>query len=99
MKGSKNIDIIETLKKLKPELKKNFGINNIGIFGSYSRGEESEKSDIDIIIIDMDRKNGFIIAKAKRFLSERLKKEVDIGLLDSIRPFIRKRIEKEIIYV
>ncbi len=90
---------IEIIKELKPELEKRFGIKKLALFGSYARGDNTQDSDIDIAIIEMDQKNGFIIAKANRYISEVFDKKVDIGLLESIRPFIRKRIEKELIYV
>ncbi|WP_277640156.1 nucleotidyltransferase family protein [Wolinella succinogenes] len=91
--------IVMTIKQLKPELQEKFGITQLALFGSYAKGEVKDESDVDIAIISMNIKNGFLIAKAKRFLSEKLQKEVDIGLLDSIRPFVRKRIEKDLLYV
>jgi len=33
-----------------PEIKKRFGIRNIGIFGSFVRGEERPESDVDILV-------------------------------------------------
>ena len=91
--------IFNQIKETKQTLNEQYGITKIAVFGSYARDEENENSDIDIVILEMKRKNGFLIAKAKLFLSETLNKEVDIGLLDSIRPFIRKRIEKDLMYV
>ena len=44
--------ILTTIKNNKPEFSK-FGIINIGLFGSYVRGEQSDKSDIDILIIGL----------------------------------------------
>lgn len=42
-------NILQTLKTYKPKLSK-FGISNLGLFGSYSKDEESDNSDIDILI-------------------------------------------------
>jgi len=92
-------EIIDRLKALKPGLQKLFGITELAIFGSYARGEDKSTSDIDIVILKMERKNGLVIARAKRYLSEQLGKEVDIGLYDSLRPFIRRRVERELIHV
>lgn len=92
-------DIIGKLKTLKPGLQELFGITELAVFGSYARGEDKNDSDIDIVILKMERKNGLIIARAKRYLSEQLGREIDIGLYDSLRPFIRKRIERELIRV
>ncbi|WP_369018010.1 nucleotidyltransferase family protein [Thermatribacter velox] len=92
-------EIIDRLKALKPGLQKLFGITELAIFGSYARGEDKSTSDIDIVILKMERKNGLVIARAKRYLSEQLGKEVDIGLYDSLRPFVRRRVERELIHV
>ena len=95
----KNSEIISTLKQLKPELQEKFGVTKLALFGSYARDEATEDSDIDIVIIEMTRKNGFLIAKAKRFISDKLQKKVDIGLYSAINPYVKKCIEKDMIYV
>lgn len=94
-----NSIIFKQLKSLKNTLKENFGINQIAVFGSYAKDKNKVDSDIDIIILDIDQKNAFTLLRAKNFLSEQLQKDVNLGLFDSLRPFIRKRVEKEMIYV
>ena len=50
-------NIIAALKFYKPEFSK-FGVKNIGLFGSYLRNEQSDKSDIDLLIdFDPDKEN------------------------------------------
>ena len=91
--------LFNKIKETKETLKNQFGITKIAIFGSYARGEETEDSDIDILILEMDRKNGLLVVRAKNFLQEYLNKDVDIGFFNSMNPFIKKRIEKDMIYV
>ena len=91
--------ILHFLKEHKEELESKFGIEKMALFGSYAHGNESENSDIDLLVIKMKKKNAFTMLKAKSFLSEYLKKEVDLGLFDSLRPFIKNRIKDELIYV
>lgn len=91
--------IVEQIKKLKPELFTLFGIKELVIFGSFARGEANIHSDIDIAILEMERKNGFLVAKAKRFLMDKLNREVDIGLYSALNPFIKKSIEKDLLHV
>ena len=43
-------DILEFLKTHKDELKRNFGLHEIGLFGSYAKDMADENSDIDIVI-------------------------------------------------
>ena len=42
-------NILNTLRLYKLELS-NFGIRNVGLFGSYSRNEQSKNSDIDLLV-------------------------------------------------
>lgn len=93
------VDVLNKLRETKQSLRNDFGIEKIAVFGSYSRSEEKEKSDIDLVVMSMQRKNSFTLLKAKKFLESYLNKEVDLGLYDAIRPFIKKRIEKDLIYV
>ena len=94
-----NKEIYNKLKELKPILKERFGIEEFAIFGSVARGEEKENSDIDIAIIKMKEKDYFKRVSAKYFLEEKLKKKVDLGYYDSIRPIIKTFISKDLIYV
>lgn len=91
--------INNNLQLLKEDLNKYYGIEKLAIFGSYAKGEQKEDSDLDIVIIKMKRKNGFLIVKARKFLSEKLNLKVDLGLYDSMQPFIKKRIQEDIVYV
>ena len=77
-------ELIRHLKSLKSELKNKFGIEQIALFGSYARGEANDESDVDIAVIS---------------IKEKLHKNVDMGYFDSIRPFVKKRIKDDLIYV
>ena len=46
-----NVDEIkDTIKKHKPYLQKKYGVESIGLFGSFIRGEQRKDSDIDILV-------------------------------------------------
>jgi len=94
-----NKALLEKLRILKPVLAENYGIEEFAVFGSTARGEETDKSDIDIAITKMRKKNYFAIIDAMHFLESTLHKKVDMGLFDSIRPFIKRRITEDLIYV
>lgn len=51
-------EIKELLKKVKPEIMKRYKVKEIGIFGSYVRGEETEESDIDILETNIQMSRG-----------------------------------------
>jgi len=92
-------EIVEILRTHQQEIKERFGIRHLALFGSYARGEATEESDVDLVIREAIRKNGFLRAKAMRYLSELTKKRVDIGYFDAIRPFYRETIERDLIDV
>jgi predicted nucleotidyltransferase len=96
---SMNNEILAKLRELKPVLREKFGIEEFAVFGSVARGEDTKKSDIDIVVIKSRSKNYFNLIEAKYFLIDNLHKDVDIGYFDSIRPIIRRHIIKDMINV
>ena len=92
-------DIIEKLRELKPILKEKFGIEEFAVFGSVAKGAATEDSDVDIAVLKMDIKDAFALLDAKEYLSNVLKRNVDIGTFQSMKTFIKNRIIKDFIYV
>jgi predicted nucleotidyltransferase len=90
--------IRQTLKKFKPILKDRFKVKEIGIFGSYVRGEESEESDIDILV-EFSEPIGWEFIDVKEFLEEILGREVDLVTVKALKPQIKESIMKEVVYV
>lgn len=89
-------DIFEKItQQLKDE-----GARRIAIFGSYARGEEGLKSDIDIIVEFSDRKSLLELVRIERELSEAVGIKVDLLTEKSISPYLIDTIrrEMEIIY-
>ena len=91
-------DILNFLKSKKEFLQDEFSIEKIGLFGSFARDEATKDSDIDFVIVT-SKKSFSNRYRLKKYLEQELKKEVDLGYLDSLRTFIKNRIKNEIIYV
>ena len=93
-------DILTTIKTHKPELLK-LGISNIGLFGSFARNEQSDKSDIDILIDFNPGKENFDNYMAVYDLIEKLfkNKRIDIVTKNGLSPYIGPKILKEVLYV
>jgi len=89
--------ILKFLKDNKQQLKENYDVKRIGLFGSFSREEENIDSDIDILVDMPSSFNKFF--DLKYFLEDNFKRDVDLGMTNSMRSFIKKRIEKDILYV
>ena len=80
------------------ELKRDFGIRSLRIFGSVSRNEQHEGSDVDVCV-DMEPK-AYMVVRLKRLLEDLLQCSVDvIRLHKHINPYLLDEIEKEGIYV
>ena len=92
-------EIITYLKQNMALLNERFGVTRIGIFGSFARGEQSIASDIDMVVeMDKDRKNIHSFLKLKRFLEKEMSREIDLGFEHSLKPAIKEKVTKQIIY-
>ncbi len=92
-------EIIEFLKENKPYIEQQFGVVRIGLFGSYVRGDAQDDSDIDIAVEMRDEHIFRNFFSLERYLKDHLKKEIDLGIMETIKPLVRQRVLKEIIYV
>jgi predicted nucleotidyltransferase len=92
-------EIKEILRKHKKELKEKYKVKSIAIFGSYARGEQTEESDIDIMV-EFYEPIGLKIVDLKDYLESILNVKVDLITKNSIQnPYIKKSIEEDLIYV
>ena len=89
---------VNKLEKHLPELQRRFGIEGIGIFGSVSRGEDTQDSDIDILyVFQKDRGNLRDYAGAAEYLEDLFKREIDFVSLEFMNPNLRPLVEKNMI--
>jgi hypothetical protein len=76
-----------------------YPVKNIGVFGSVARNEQTEASDIDLLV-EFSQPVGFVtFLRLESFLSKRLGRPVDLVTSDSLKPVIRQDILSEVIYV
>ena len=77
-----------------------FGVKSIGLFGSFVRGQQTQKSDIDLLVeFEHDKKNFDNFIDTCFFLDELFGHEVEVVTKDSISPYIKPYILKDIEYV
>jgi len=92
-------DILNYLSTNKERFKKLYSVNKIGIFGSYARNEATSNSDIDIVV-DLNKTTMFGLVAIKEDIETYFKTHVDIvELRERMNTLLRKRIDKEAIYV
>ena len=92
-------EIIEILRGYKKDYAEQYGILDIGVFGSVARDEIGEDSDVDIVV-RISKPDLFMIVGIKNELEERLHRSVDIVTYrDNMNQFLKKRIDGEAVYV
>ena len=92
------IDIKDILKRNKLRLTEKYGLSLIAIFGSYGRGQQTEKSDIDIFV-DFNGPIGVEFIDLANELEKLLKAKVDLVSKNGVRPQYLKQIEQDLNYV
>jgi predicted nucleotidyltransferase len=91
-------DIKETLKSNKLRLTEKYGLSLIAIFGSYGREQQTETSDIDILV-DFKNPIGIEFIDLANELEKLLKAKVDLVSKNGVRPQYLQQIEQDLSYV
>jgi len=97
-----HLDILkEKIRKIKYEFQEKYQIEELGLFGSYVRGEQTENSDIDLLVtFKPEARFGlFTYCELQNLLSDKLGKKVDLVMKKGLKPHIGKHILSEVIYL
>ena len=98
----KNIEHIKKrLEELKPILEETFQVEIIGVFGSFVRGEQTKKSDVDVLVEFKQKAHVGLLkyVELEIFLSEQLDVKADLVAKGGLKPSLRERILSEVVYV
>jgi predicted nucleotidyltransferase len=90
--------ILEKLRRHKPELQRKYPISQMGVFGSYARGEATENSDIDIAV-ELNGPMGLNFVAMANEIEDLFGVKVDVVPKRSIKPAYLPLVEKDILYV
>ena len=97
--GYSKEEVIEFLKSQKGYFATEFSVSKLGIFGSYARGEVRPESDLDIVV-ELDKPDLFSLIGVKQSIEEVLSVRVDVvRVRKSMNQVLKRRIEKDVIYV
>gem|GEM_PF-109185 len=80
------------------ELEGRFGIVRIGVFGSFVHGEQTDASDVDLLV-EMPQKGGFLYIQAAQYVEDFLGRDVDFADATLLKERLRERILREAVYV
>jgi predicted nucleotidyltransferase len=90
-------DLLMTLKELKPETEARCKTKEIGLFGSFVRGEQSGSSDIDILVEFDEEADLLDLVGLALFLEEKLQRKVDVVPKSALRAEIRDAVLQEVV--
>jgi hypothetical protein len=92
-------DSISRLASLKKMSEKQLGITRLGIFGSVARQENREDSDLDVVV-EMEQPTLRRMFQLEESIRREFGCDVDlVQMRPTLRPLLRQRILKDVIYV
>jgi len=89
--------ILEQLNQKAEELKQNFSVRSIGLFGSLARNEADSQSDVDILV-DFAETTFDHYMDLKFYLERLFQRPVDLVTADTVKPRLKPVIERQVIY-
>jgi len=92
-------EIKTIIKSIKPQIKNQYHITELGIFGSYIRGEENENSDIDILINYAEAPSLFELIDLELYISECVGIKADVVTKNGLKQRYKDKILAEVIYI
>jgi len=91
--------INKIIKEHKPELEKKFNVEEIGVFGSYVKGEQTKRSDLDILVEFREPVGLFEFMDLEEYLQNLLGVKVDLVTRKALKPRIGEYILREVVYI
>lgn len=94
-------EIKQQLQHYKVVLQQTYHVSRLGLFGSYVRGEQTQESDVDVLVeFEPGVRFGLLtFCELENYLSDILGLKVDLVMKDGLKPHIGKRILQEVIYL
>ncbi len=89
----------ERIREYMSELRNDYMVSRLGIFGSFARGEETEYSDIDILVEFSESVDLFHFIRLQYYLAELFGRKIDMVTPDALKPMIKEQIIGEVQYV
>ena len=94
-------EIKSTLAVQKEEIKQKYKVKEIGIFGSYVRGEQKKQSDVDLLVEFESTSNLTLLdfIGLENYLGKLLGVKVDLVEKHTLKPRIGKHVLEEVVNV
>ena len=98
-KSKKLEEVLNIIKEHKKFLEERYKVKEIGVFGSFVRGEQKRGSDIDILVDFYEVPDLFEFLNFERYLEGILRKKVDLIRKPVVRKELKRKILSEVIYL
>ncbi len=92
-------DIVTRLKELKPIITARYKAREIGLFGSFVRGEQEANSDIDLLVEFEDNADLFDLIGLALYLEEIFQRQVDVVSRQALRAELRESVLQQVVTV
>ena len=86
------------LKELKPTLYRDFSVKEIGLFGSFSEGDFTDESDIDILV-ELEKPIGWKFFSLELYLEHIFQRKIDLVTKNALKDQIKDNILNQVNYV
>jgi len=91
--------ILQTLRGMKSDLASQYHVRSLALFGSYSRGDQTEQSDVDILV-EFDKPiSGLTFVRLAEDIERKVGMATDVVPADAVKSRYRNVIQKDLIYV
>jgi len=92
-------EILSRLEALKPEMKRHYKVREIGLFGSWVRGEQHIESDIDLLVEFEEGADLFDWIGLALYLEEIFGRSVDVVPRKALRQELRPTVLEQVVKV
>ena len=87
-------EVIQILKEHQEELRETYKVKHLKVFGSYAKGEQTEDSDLDLMVSFEETPTLLMFIGLKEYLEGITGVEVDLVTEDGISPYVKPYINE-----
>lgn len=91
------MQVLDILKEHEAEIKKRYSVRKIGVFGSYVRNDQTESSDLDILV-EFETPTLHNFMGLVFYLEDLFQLKIDLVTTNSLSPYMRPSVEEEVVW-
>jgi len=92
-------EIKEVIHQHRQELRREFHVDRIGVFGSYARGTQKKRSDVDFLVTFDKSISLYTLGGLYEYLKEITGANLDVVPLEDLRPEFSDGVMKDVVYI